>query len=173
MMDDIKLKNGLHAGIVIVIIGTLLHAFDPKTFLNTYGIIGYFVFLFFMIRSVSQIRKIDGGYISFGLAFVSAFVPMTIGVFFYSLFNYAIHNWVNPDIVLMIKEVALQSAEVAREMMSDYFDVEMKEEEMRSIVEQQDYRLNVGTTFLSWFLTTTMGIIPALIIAAFMKRSEG
>lgn len=172
MIEDLKIRNGLHAGIVIIIVGTLMHAMDPRTFLNSYGFLGYVVFLFYMVRSVRQIRKEEGGYITFASAFIAAFVPMTIGVFFYSLFNYAIHNWINPDIIIMIKEVALESAEFAREKISDFFDVEMTEEEMRSIVEQQDFRLNVGTTLLSWLLTTIMGSIPALIIAAFMRRGE-
>lgn len=172
MTEDIKLRNGLHAGIVIVIVGTFMHAIDPRIFLNSYGLIAYIVFLFYMIRSVRQIRKKEGGYITFASAFVAAFIPMTIGVFFYSLFNYAIHNWINPDIVLMIKEIALESAEFARETMSDYFNVEMEEEEMKSIVENLDVRLNLGTTFLSWLLTTLMGSVPALIIAAFMRRAE-
>lgn len=169
---DIKLKNGLHAGIVIIVVGTIMHAMDPRTFLNSYGIIGYLVFLFYMVRTVKLTRKENGGYISFGNAFVAAFIPMTIGVFFYSFFNYAIHNWINPDIVIMIKEIALESAEYGREIMSEYFDLDMKKEEMRSLVEQQDFKLNFGTTFFSWLLTTIMGCVPALIIAAFMRRGE-
>jgi len=43
---------------------------------------------------------------------------------------------------------------------------------MIKLLEEQDYRLSFGATFLSWFLTTIMGCVPALIIAAFMKRGE-
>lgn len=171
-MTDIKVKNGLHAGIVIVIIGTILHAMNPRTFLNSYGFVGYMVFLFYMIRSVAQSRKSNEGIISFGEAFGAAFVTMTVGVFFSSTFMYAVHNWINPDLALMVKEVALESAEFVSEKASTYFDMDLDAEEVKAVLEQQDFRLNIGTTFASWFMTSVMGSIPALIMAAFMKRGE-
>jgi len=126
-MEDIKLRNGLHAGITIVIICSILHAIDPRMFLNYSGFAGYMVFLFFMTRSVRQTREEEGGTLPFGSAFVAALVPMTIGVFFSSFFNYAIHNWINPGIVDMIKEVAIESAMIAADKMSSLFDLRSRE----------------------------------------------
>jgi len=171
-MNDIAKKNGLHAGIAIVILGSILHAIDPRVFINWYGFVGYMVFLFFMIRSVRQVKRSEGGILPFGSAFVSAFVTMTIGVFFSSFFNYAIHNWINPDIVILLKEIAIESSEMVMEKMSTMFDMDVDMDEITAALEEQDYSLNMGSTILTWFMTTAMGCVPSLIIAAFMKKSE-
>lgn len=171
-MNNIPLRNGIQSGIAIVIIGTVLHAIDAKLFLNSYGLIGYVVFLFFMVRSALQVRKYEGGVLPFSSAFVSAFIPMTIGVLFSSLFMYAVHNWINPDITLWVKEAAIETATFAMEKASSMFDMDVDQEEVIELLEKEDYSLNLGKTFLSWILTTLMGCIPALIIAAITKRGE-
>jgi len=86
-MNNISVKNGVHAGISIVIIGSILHAIDQRLFLNSFGFAGYAVFLFFMIKSVRQTRMAEDGILPFGPAFVAALIPMTIGVFFSSAFQ--------------------------------------------------------------------------------------
>lgn len=102
-MNDISIRNGLHAGIVIMVLGSVLHAISSRYFLNWYGFVGYVVFLIFMVRSVLQVRENEGGILSFGPAFVAAFIPMTIGVYISSIFTYAMHNWINPDLIILIK----------------------------------------------------------------------
>jgi len=71
----------------------------------------------------------------------------------------------------MIKEVAIESAMIAADKMSSLFDIEVDEDQLIAALEEEGFKLNFGKTFLSWFLTTAMGCIPALIIAAFMKRN--
>lgn len=172
-MNDIRIKNGLYAGAVIVLLGSIMHANDPRFFLNMSGFVGYLVFLFFMVRSAVQVRDSEGGVLPFASAFIAAFIPMTIGVFFSSFFNYAIHNWINPDIVIMIKEVAIESATYTLDKISEMFDMNMDRDKVLNLLEEEDYSLNLGKTILAWLLTTMMGCIPALIIAAFTKRGEG
>lgn len=171
-MNDISIRNGLHAGIVIVVLGSILHAIDPKSFLNMYGFVGYVVFLFFMVRSVLQVRKNEGGILPFGSAFVAAFIPMTIGVFISSVFTYAMHNWINPDLIILMKEIAIESTTMAMEKMSKMFDMDVDVDEVIKELEKVDYSFGLGSLLLSWITTSIMGCVPALIIAAFTKRGE-
>ena len=171
-MNDISFRNGMLAGIVIILLGSILHAIDPRSFLNIYGFVGYAVFLFFMVRSVLQVRKNEGGVLSFGSAFVAAFIPMTIGVFMSSVFTYAMHNWINPDLIILTKEIAIESTTMAMEKMSELFDMDVDIDEVLKELEKVDYSFGLGSLVLSWITTTIMGCVPALIIAAFTKRGE-
>ena len=171
-MNDISFRNGMLAGIVIILLGSILHAIDPRSFLNIYGFVGYAVFLFFMVRSVLQVRKNKGGVLSFGSAFVAAFIPMTIGVFMSSVFTYAMHNWINPDLIILTKEIAIESTTMAMEKMSELFDMDVDIDEVLKELEKVDYSFGLGSLVLSWITTTIMGCVPALIIAAFTKRGE-
>tara|TARA_B110000459_G_C16568203_1_gene475011 strand:- start:143 stop:661 length:519 start_codon:yes stop_codon:yes gene_type:complete len=171
-MNDISFRNGMLAGIVIILLGSILHAIDPRSFLNIYGFVGYAVFLFFMVRSVLQVRKNEGGILSFGSAFVAAFIPMTIGVFMSSVFTYAMHNWINPDLIILTKEIAIESTTMAMEKMSELFDMDVDIDEVLKELEKVDYSFGLGSLVLSWITTTIMGCVPALIIAAFTKRGE-
>lgn len=74
-MNAISIRNGLHSGILIMVLGSILHAISSRYFLNWYGFVGYVVFLIFMVRSVLQVRENEGGILSFGPAFVAAFIP--------------------------------------------------------------------------------------------------
>lgn len=171
-MNDISFRNGMLAGIVIILLGCILHAIDPRSFLNIYGFVGYAVFLFFMVRSVLQVRKNEGGVLSFGSAFVAAFIPMTIGVFMSSVFTYAMYNWINPDLIILTKEIAIESTTMAMEKMSELFDMDVDIDEVLKELEKVDYSFGLGSLVLSWITTTIMGCVPALIIAAFTKRGE-
>lgn len=171
-MNDINIRNGWQAGIVIIVLGSIMHAIDPRFFLNWYGFVGYIVFLFFMVRSAVQVRKSDGGVLPFSSAFVAAFIPMTIGVFFSSVFSYALHNWINPDLIILIKEIAIESTTMAMEKMSEMFDMDMDIDKVLTEMENVDYSFGVGKMVLSWLLTSIMGCVPALIIAAITKRGE-
>ncbi|MDA9874047.1 DUF4199 domain-containing protein [Saprospiraceae bacterium] len=171
-MNDISFRNGMLAGIVIILLGSILHAIDPRSFLNIYGFVGYAVFLFFMVRSVLQVRKNEGGVLSFGSAFVAAFIPMTIGVFMSSVFTYAMHNWINPDLIILTKEIAIESTTMAMEKMSELFDMDVDIDEVLKELEKVDYSFGLGSLVLSWITTTIIGCVPALIIAAFTKRGE-
>ena len=62
--------------------GQYYACYRPYIFLNWYGFVGHIVFLFFMVRSAVQVRKSDGGVLSFSSAFIAAFITMTIGVLF-------------------------------------------------------------------------------------------
>lgn len=172
-MNKISVRNGLHAGITVVVIGSILHAIDPRSFLNSYGLISYAVFLFFMIRSAVQVREFDEGVLPFSSAFIASFIPMTIGVLFYSFFTYAIHNWINPDLMIIVKEIAIEMATYTYQIMSDKFDIDVDEDQFLKEVEKVDYSFNFGKMFFLWLFTTLMGSIPALIVALVTKRGEG
>ena len=172
-MNNISIRNGLFSGLVIVVLGSIMHAISPRFFLNFYGLFGYVVFIFFMIRSVLQVRKSDGGVLSFASAFIAAFIPMTIGVLFSSMFTYVVHNWINPDIIILIKEIAIDSATMVMEKMSEMFDADIDLDEAISEMEKVDYSFGFGSLLLAWITTTIMGCVPALVIAAITKRGEG
>ena len=89
---------------------------------------------------------------------------------FSSLFTYAIHNWINPDLIILIKEIAIESTTMVMEKMSEMFDMEI--DKVLAKLEKVDYSLGVGKMFLSWLLMSIIGCVPALIIAAFTKKGE-
>ena len=91
---------------------------------------------------------------------------------FSSLFTYAIHNWINPDLIILTKEIAIESTTMAMEKMSELFDMDVDIDEVLKELEKVDYSFGLGSLVLSWITTTIIGCVPALIIAAFTKRGE-
>ena len=70
----------------------------------------------------------------------------------------------------MIKEIAIESTTMVMEKMSEMFDMDI--DKVLAEMEKVDYSFGVGKMFLSWLLTSIIGCVPALIIAAFTKRGE-
>lgn len=171
-MNNIYVKNGLSLGAVLVIVATLLHAIDPKLFLNWSSGIGYFFILFFMFKSAIDMRKSEGGILPFAEAFIAALIPMTIGVFISSVFTYVLHNWINPDLTLIVKEIAIETTEMLAEKISSVLDFKFDKEQALIELEKVDYSFGLGKMILAWVLTSLMGCIPALIVAAITKKGE-
>jgi hypothetical protein len=88
---------------------------------------------------------------------------------FSSLFTYAIHNWINPDLIILIKEIAIESTMVMKKM-SKMFDMDI--DKVLAKMKKVDYSFGVVKMFLSWVLTSIIGCVPALIIAAITMRGE-
>ena len=171
-MKNIYTKNGILLGVVLILNASVLHAIDPRVFLNWSPWIGYIAMIYFMYRSAVETRASESGILPFGNAFIAALLPLVIGFYIYSLFTYALYNWINPGLVEIVKETAIESATYAIEKMSSMFDMDMDQDKVIEALEKEDYSFNLGKVFLSWLLTSLMGCIPALVIAAFTKRGE-
>ena len=89
---------------------------------------------------------------------------------FSSLFTYAIHNWINPDLIILIKEIAIESTTMVMKKMSEMFDMDI--DKVLAKMKKVDYSFGVVKMFLSWVLTSIIGCVPALIIAAITMRGE-
>jgi hypothetical protein len=97
---------------------------------------------------------------------------MTIGVYISSIFTYALHNWINPDLIFLMKEIVIETTIVTMEKMSEMFDIDMDEDEVLKELKKVNYGFSFGSLVLSWITTSITGCLPALIIAAFFKRGE-
>ncbi len=171
-MENIHLKNGLILGAVLVVVGTILHAIDPRVFLNWSSWVGYVLMIYFMYKTAVEVRNREGGVLPFGDAFIAALIPMVIGAFFISAYTYALHNWINPELTEVVKEIAMESTAMVMEKMSEMFDMDMDEVDIQKELEKVDYGFGFGKMILSWVLTSLMGCVPALIVAAITKRGE-
>ncbi len=170
-MNNLYVKNGVALGVVLVIMSSILHAIDPRFFLNWSSWIGYLFMIIFMYKTAISVRK-EEGVLSFGDAFIAALIPMTIGVLILSVYTYALNNWINPDLNLIVKEIAIESTTMVMEKMSEMFDMDVNIDQSLKELENVDYGFGLGKMILSWVLTSIMGCIPALIIAAIAKKGE-
>lgn len=165
-MENIKIKNGLILGGVLIALTLILYLIDPRMYLTWGSWIGYIVVIYFMYRTAVAVRSAEGGVLSFGGAFVASLVPMAIGLLISSLFAYVLQNFIAPELTELTKEIAIEAVEKVAEM----FGGEMGDEMMEQI-ENEDYNLTMGKTLMGWVISCLIGCIPALIVGAVTKRS--
>lgn len=165
-MGNVKIKNGLILGGVLIVLSLVLYLVNPRVYLTWASWIGYAVVIYFMYKTAVAVKAEEGGTLSFGGAFVASFVPMAIGLLISSLFSYLLQNFIAPELGDLTKEMAIETIE----KMSSMFGGEMGDEMMEQI-ENEDYSLTVGKTMLGWVFSLLIGCIPAVVVAAITKKS--
>lgn len=165
-MENIKIKNGLILGGVLVALTLILYLIDPRFYLTWGSWIGYVVIIYFMYKTAVAVRESEGGVLSFGSAFVASLVPMVIGLLISYIFAYILQNFIAPELTDLTKEIAIEAIEKVAEMFGGDMGDEMMEQ-----IENEDYSLTMGKTLMGWIFSSLIGCIPALIVAAITKRS--
>lgn len=165
-MENVKIKNGVILGVVLIVISLVLYLVSPRVYLTWGQWIGYIAVIYFMYKTAVTVREEEGGVLPFGAAFVASFVPMAIGLLTSSLFAYLLQNFIAPELGDLTKEMAIETIEKVSAMFGEGMSDDMIEE-----IEKQDYNLTIGKSMLGWLFAMVFGCVPALIIAAITKKS--
>ena len=120
-----------------------------------------------MTFSALQDRKDLGGYIKIEQAFKSAFFTAAFALFLLVSFNYILRAAIDPSLVGKEKEASIETSI----KMLEWIGAEEAEiEKMIEQVEETDTTPKLGNTLSGYILALAMGSIPALIIAAFVRK---
>jgi uncharacterized membrane protein len=168
-MSEYNAKHGLIAGIAAVAIALLLYLIGPSYYLKYATIISYVIIIVFMIRSGNEVKKSNGGILSFGDAFKHSWVTHLIFSLIFTIFTYVLFNFIDPSLEELVKEEAIKMIE----KMSGFMGEEGTSKAIEAI-EENGASQTIGNT-AAGFLTSLLfpGALLALVIGLIIKREEG
>lgn len=167
-------RNGVIGGLLSIVFFFALYFFNAKLIFHPlYGFIPYLViFPLFMTLAAIGDRKAAGGYVKFIDAFKSAFVTGAIALLHLVVFTFVLQVIIDPTLEVLAKEAA-------QEMVIDFMNwlapdgiPEDQMDEAMAQLEEQDYKPTLGNTIFSYISMASLGAIPAVIIAAFVRRTD-
>jgi hypothetical protein len=161
--------GGIGAALV-VIYSIVLYVINSSLLVNTWAaLIGLGVLIFVLVMGVKEVRTAQGGFISLSEALFTAFLIYVIASFLNSVFNYALFNWIDPNLPVILKE---KTIETTVEMMQKFG---AGEEDINKVLEQMDKDMDLGSAsamFWNFLKGSAFGFIIAFIIALIMKRKR-
>lgn len=174
-MKNIGIKFGLFYGLGSLLLMSIAYFTNPKiifTFADWQTLLSTILLITLMYLAAKMTRDNKGGYISFGEAFVPAFLTYIIGTVIYSFAAFALMAY-DTDLRTMIVEVNEDNMIWMYNMMGMSEDqileaTELVEEQME---DQNPY--TIANTFIG-LLTSTLfvGLPLSAIIAAIVKKKQ-
>ncbi len=162
--ENPAIRNGIIAGIGAAAISLLFYIVNARMVFSLASWVTTALFIVMMVRSVRSHRH-SVEYLSFSEALKPAFVTYVLGNLLYIIFYFVLLNFIDPSLLDMQKEIAMEAMEKFSGIMGeDNFEIAMEE------LENRDWSYGIGTaawTF-AWGLIFP-GFIICLIIAAVMK----
>lgn len=165
-----SLKWGLIGSLVIIIYSIILYVIDSALMVNMWaGFVGLIVLIAVIVMNVKEVRNNQGGYISLSEALFAAFLVYVIASFINTLFNYALFNWIDPNLPVLLKE---KTIETTVEMMQKFG---ASEDDINKTLAQLDEKMDVGsfsTQFWNFLKGSAFGFVISFIIALIMKKKR-
>lgn len=166
-MNNKAIQNGLFMGAASIVLTLVFYFVSPKAMLQYGSWALYIVFLFFMYKAAVDERGALGGLISFGDALKAAFLAYVVGGLIYYLFNHVLMTLIDPSLIDLTKDIALDSMD----KMNSFLD-EDQVDKMKEAIDEQEFAPTIGSTLLGYLVSLIVGFIFALIIAAITKRAD-
>jgi hypothetical protein len=133
------IKSGATLGAIGIVITLLLYIINPAALAIWWlGIVILIIFLGLLVFFGFQFRKEEGGYLSFGKAWMYSFQLLIVAGLISTLFNIILYNVIDPQLPEVIADVAVQNAEKMMQrfgMPADQMD-EALEESRKSTIDR-------------------------------------
>jgi len=160
------IRYGLLLGLISILLTLVLYFINPEFLFNIVRSGPLFILtIAFMVLAVLAARKANSGLISFGNAFVVAWLVGIIYTLLSGLFDFVLQTYIDPNLL----EVQRQLTVDAMESMSSI----LNEEQMEDAIDQAAIAIGKPSTVLIGLVSSALlSAIPALIIAAILKRNK-
>jgi hypothetical protein len=167
-MEHPSVKNGIFGAIAVIIVYLVLWFIDPKILVKYGSWFGIIIGLYFMYKAAKEARDMNEGFISFNDAFKYLFLTMALLTIIVSLFNYILYNFIDPGLLEVQKEVALETAQ----KMADTFGNEDMVEQISDNLDESMFKLTLGKVLQGWLVGLIFGAIASAIMGAIMKKKN-
>ncbi len=129
------------------------------------GILSTAFFIFMMIKSISEQKKLDGdGVFTFMDGLRPAFLTYAVGTVIYTIFYFILFNFIDPGLAEARRDIAMNTLQITEAYMpEDQFEAQML------ALENQEFGFGGKVAFLSFGVWLLFGFIFAAIVAAIMK----
>lgn len=155
---------------VVIIYSLIMYVIDSSLLVNTWvGLLGLVVLIVVLVKGVQEVRTAQGGYISLSEALFTAFLIYVIASFVNTIFNYALFNWIDPNLPILLKEKAISTTV---EMMQKFGG---SEEDINKVLEQMDNDMDLAsasTMFWNFLKGSAFGFVIAFIVALVLKKKR-
>ncbi len=112
--------NGLFLGVAMIISTYVIYLANKSLFFSSKSIL-LIIFILLIVKSGLEARTANGGYITFGQIFKNMFVTGAIGVAICTPFDYILMNFIDPGLIEIYRDLAVESSELTREFMVGLF----------------------------------------------------
>jgi len=168
-MQNPAIRNGFYMGLGCVALSLIFYFISPAVMISWGSWISYLVVVYFMYRTISEIREENGGFISLGDGFKNSWISFIIGMTLSSLFSFVLINYIDPSLLDIIREEQIK----ALEKMGDLFNMPEEDLQKQIAVIEETNPFNPATYILGLLVSFLFpGSLIAVIIAAIMKKNN-
>lgn len=163
---SIVLNNGLYYGVILIIASLVTYALgmhlEPTAGYINFAVIA-FVLIAFPIIGMSQFKKANGGYMSWGQGVKIGMGIVLIGTLISIVYQYIFTSFIEPEFYTQLAEIT-RNGLVDAGLTEEQVDMQM---EMQSKFQGTVIGYAIGVLFFAF-----LGFITSAIIAAVKKKSE-
>lgn len=165
------IKNGLIVGLISVVLGLIIYFINPKLIFSAwYSLIGFLLFFGFMAKGALDARSDNGGFISFGDAFMAAWLVAIVSMGITSIWQYVFTTLIDPSMI----ELEMEAVSELYGGLYERLGI-MDKEEFAELMEAQGGARNDSNPFfmiIGILCGVIMMSIPAAIMGLIFKREN-
>jgi Protein of unknown function (DUF4199) len=162
-MSNPSIKYGVYAGVMMIVLDLVLYLMGERTFISFSKIIAIPVIVGAMIYSSKEYKAANGGNGSFKELFTASWLSYLIAGIISTAFTYVLYNYIAPNLIEITKEISMEDLEKMKGKISEEYYEEM--------MKQLDGNpMGISYSFLYLFIKYALAAIPAMIVAASMKK---
>ncbi len=164
-MSNPSIKYGVYAGVIIIVLDLILYLIGERIYLYASGYVALPVIIMAMIYSSREYKAANGGLGSFKELFTASWLSYLIAGLISTAFTYILYNYIAPNLIETTMEITMEGMEKMKGMLS--------EEAYEKAMEQMDASKNpmgLSSIFLNLLIKYALAAIPAMIVAAVMKK---
>lgn len=164
------IKNGLILAVIMCVTALAMALVSPRTYIMAGRTALLIAVIYFMYKMGKDEKSRHEGVLDFGEAFKAIFVGSSVAYLIFSVFEYILFNFINPDLNIIFHEVTIEGFNYGLDLAGRLFDADQDalgrvKEEITSEITVEVLRRNIGNA-----LSLMMGniIFPCLIVGLIM-----
>ncbi len=168
-MENHFVKNGLIMGVASIVLSLALYLINPKFMLGMGAWLGYAVVIYFMYKTIAEVRADNNEIISLGSGFKASWLSYIIGTIISTIFSFILMNYIDTGLLDLMRETQIE----AIEKMADMFNLpeDVREEQIAAIESANPFGLGTLAMMIPMSFIFP-GALIAVIMAAIMKKEE-
>mgnify|MGYP003665277239 CR=1 FL=1 len=168
-LKSVAINYGMYLGAILSLLTVIGYAVSLDLFTQIWFGISFLVIIIVLgILSVSQSKKLSGGFISFKNAFTSYFITILIGLIISAVVSIIIFNFIDPEAATVLQEKIIDSQ--MERLKSFNVPTEAIAEAMEKM-ENQGNMYSIGNILQSIIWQLAGFSVVGLIVAAVMKKN--
>jgi Protein of unknown function (DUF4199) len=165
-MNNPSIKFGIYGAVAIMIIDLLLALVSPELYISISSWLALPIIIIAMVLVSKEYIASNEGVASLGELFKANWLSYLIMGLITSIFGYILVKYISPE----IQEITVEKALEAMEKMKSFMPAEAAEQAMADMESKDPFSL--GTQLIGIIVKYAMAAVPAVIIAAIMKKEK-